>query len=82
MAGGVSVIQLLFVPALSGCSDAVGRRALIGSALALHACAVFTLAATVGSPGALAWATACRLVMSLCVVIIPVSQAIMIDLST
>lgn len=78
LAAGVSVIQLLSVPALSGFSDAVGRKALIYFALMLHVGSVLVLAATTNS---LAWATACRLLSSVCVVILPVSQAVMIDLS-
>eukprot|EP00903_Cladosiphon_okamuranus_P016910 g15589.t1 len=80
LAAGVSMLQLLFVPALSGSSDTFGRRAVIYLALALHAGSVFALAAVV-SGGSLAWVTACRLVTSVCVVILPVSQAVMIDLS-
>lgn len=80
LAAGVSVVQLFFVPALSGSSDTFGRRGVIYLALALHAGSVFALA-TVVSGGSLAWATACRLVTSVCVVILPVGQAIMIDLS-
>ncbi|CAN0334801.1 unnamed protein product, partial [Laminaria digitata] len=74
----VSAVQLFFVPALSGVSDAVGRRAVIAGALALHGTCVFCFAAAASS---LAWATACDLVTSLGIVIIPLSQAIMIDIS-
>lgn len=78
MAAGVSVIQLLFIPALSGFSDAVGRKALIYFALVLHAGSVFSLAAMTNS---LAWATMARLLSSISSLVIPVSQAVMIDLS-
>eukprot|EP00752_Nemacystus_decipiens_P005146 g4669.t1 len=74
------MVQLLFVPALSGSSDTVGRRTVIYLALALHAGSVFALAAVVNDES-LAWVSACRLVTSVCVVILPVSQAVMIDLS-
>lgn len=74
------MVQLLFVPALSASSDTLGRRAVIYVALALHVGSVFALAAVVNS-GSLAWATVSRLLTSVCVVILPVSQAIMIDLS-
>lgn len=76
----MSAVQLLFVPALSGSSDTFGRRAVIYLALALHAGSVLALAAVVNN-ASLAWMTACRLVTSVCVVVLPVSQAIMIDLS-
>lgn len=79
LVAGVSVVQLLFVPALSGFSDAVGRKALIYFALVLHAGSVFSLATMTNS---LAWATVTRLLSSVSALIIPVSQAIMIDLST
>ncbi|CAN0531091.1 unnamed protein product, partial [Ectocarpus sp. 12 AP-2014] len=78
LAAGVSVIQLLFVPAISGSSDVVGRKAVVCFAQVLHAGSVFALAAMADS---LAWATVCRLATSVCIVILPVSQAIMIDLS-
>ncbi|CAM9256889.1 unnamed protein product [Scytosiphon promiscuus] len=77
-AAAVSVVQLIFIPALSGSSDVLGRKAVFRFALGLHAVSVFALATVASS---LVWATVCRLVTSACLVISPVSQAIMIDLS-
>lgn len=78
LAAGVSAVQLVFVPALSGVSDVVGRRGVIAGALILHGASVLTFAA---APTSLIWATVCDLVTSLGIVIIPLSQAIMIDVA-
>lgn len=74
----VSVLQLIFVPALSGVSDAIGRRAVIAGAFTLHMAAIVLMA---GSPNSLGSVIVCHVVSGLCIVIIPVSQAIMIDVA-
>lgn len=74
----VSVVLFFFVPALSGVSDNVGRRAVIGGALLLNSVGVFTLAV---SHDNLISVTVCHLLVGLSTVITPVSQAVMIDVA-
>lgn len=74
----VSAVQFFVLPALSGLSDKVGRRAVIGAALVLNTAMVFMLAA---SHGTLVSVMVYHVTYGLCTVVIPVSQAIMIDVA-
>lgn len=76
--GAVSVLTFISVPVMSGLSDTVGRRGVISWAYVLHAASVCVLAAT---PNALESVIFCQVMAGLCSVIIPVSQAIMVDVA-
>lgn len=71
-------MQFFFIPALSGVSDNVGRRAVISGALLLHTLGVFTLAV---SHDNLVSVIVCHTIAGLATVITPVCQAVMIDVA-
>lgn len=66
------------IPSLSGFSDVVGRRVVMGWALALHGVAALLLGL---SPDSIVAVAVCQLLTGLCGVILPVSQAIIVDIS-
>lgn len=73
-----SALQLVAVPSLSGASDALGRKAVLGASLALDVAAKLALGF---APNSILAVSACQLVTGVCGAVLPVSQAIIIDLS-
>ncbi|CAM9513508.1 unnamed protein product, partial [Laminaria digitata] len=72
------VVDLIAIPSLSSASDAVGRRAVLGGAFALSATSALALGLAPNSIVAVATA---QVVSSVAGAIIPVSQAIIVDIS-
>lgn len=75
---GASIVQLLAIPSLSGASDILGRRPVLIASIALHGASVLALGFNVDS---LVWCTICQVIVGICGVVLPVSQAIIVDLS-
>lgn len=73
-----SIAQLIAIPSLSGASDVVGRRLVLITALAVNGAVVLALGINVNSIVA---CVAAQVVTGVCGVVLPVSQAIIIDLA-
>lgn len=73
-----SILQLIAIPTLCGASDVVGRRAILGGSLAVSC--VTTLALGL-APNSIVAVSACQLVSCIAGAILPVSQAVIVDLS-
>ncbi|CAM9784329.1 unnamed protein product, partial [Ectocarpus fasciculatus] len=70
--------QLIAIPTLCGASDVIGRRAILAGALALTAVSSFSLGL---APSSIVVVSVCQVVSGVANAILPVSQAIVIDLS-
>lgn len=73
-----SIVQLIATPSLSGASDVIGRRAVLAGSFGLNGAAVLALAA---APSSVVAVAVCQVVTSVCGVVLPVSQAIIIDVA-
>ena len=73
-----SAVELIAVPSVSTASDAVGRRGVLAASLALSGAAVLALGFR---PDSIVAVVACQIVSSICGAILPVSQAVIVDIS-
>lgn len=73
-----SIVQFFAVPALSGASDTIGRRVVLGGSLALSATTLLALGLR---PNSIVAVAASQTILGVCNAITPVSQAIIVDLS-
>ncbi|CAN0375637.1 unnamed protein product, partial [Hapterophycus canaliculatus] len=73
-----SVVQLIAIPTLCGASDVVGRRAILAGSLTLTTVSALALGM---APSSILAVSACQVVSGVAGAILPVSQAIIIDLS-
>ena len=73
-----SILQLVAVPTLCGASDVIGRRMILGGAIALTFVSTLALAL---APNSIVAVSACRLVASVAGVTLPISHAVVVDLS-
>lgn len=74
-----SILQLIAIPTLCGASDVVGRRMILGGSLALSCVSTLCLGL---APNSIVAVSACQLVSCVAGAILPVSQAVIVDLST
>eukprot|EP00752_Nemacystus_decipiens_P005145 g4668.t1 len=74
-----SILQLIAIPTLCGASDVVGRRAILGGSLALTSMSTLALGL---APNSIVAVSASQLVSCVAGAILPVSQAVIVDLST
>eukprot|EP00903_Cladosiphon_okamuranus_P016907 g15586.t1 len=74
-----SILQLIAIPTLCGASDVVGRRMILGGSLALTCVSILCLGL---APNSIVAVSACQLVSCVAGAILPISQAVIVDIST
>ncbi|CAN0218419.1 unnamed protein product [Ectocarpus sp. 12 AP-2014] len=72
------IVQLIAIPTLCGASDVIGRRAILAGSLALTAVSSCSLGL---APSSITVVSVCQVVSGVANAILPISQAIIIDLS-